>query len=122
VAASVADSATAARQVEATVGTLYWDAALAAALAESAATEESALAELLAYEETRLVEGAVSEAVTLRARLEVERARFATARALAAAEQAHADLARAIGLPASRLPHATLEEPALAPPRSAARR
>lgn len=115
VAASVADSATAAREVDTTVGTLYWDAALAAALAESAATEESALAELLAYEETRLGEGAVSEAVALRARLEVERARFATARALAAAEQAHADLARAVGLPATSLPRATLEVPRLTP-------
>src|SRR5690606_29537090 len=51
----------------------------------------------------------------LRARLEVERARLATARASAAAEQAHAELARTIGVPASSLPRASLQEATLAP-------
>ncbi len=114
VAGAVADSVTAAREVEAMVGRLYWAAALAGALAESAVMEETALAELLAFEETRLVEGAVSEAVALRARLEVERARLVTARARAAAEQSHADLARAIGLPAGNLARAALGAPTLA--------
>lgn len=109
VAAAVADSAVAAREVEASVGKLYWSAALAHALAESAAMEEAALTELLLFEETRLNEGAVAEAVALRARLEVERARLATARARGAAAQAHAELARAIGLPAAELSHAQLE-------------
>lgn len=112
VAAAMADSASAVRELESAVGRLFWNAALAASLAESAAMEEAALSELLAFEETRLREGAVAEAVALRARLEVERARLTTARARATAEQAHADLASAIGLPAAELSYARMDNAA----------
>ena len=112
VAAAMADSASAVRELESAVGRLFWNAALGASLAESAAMEEAALSELLAFEETRLREGAVAEAVALRARLEVERARLTTARARATAEQAHADLASAIGLPAAELSYARMDNAA----------
>src|SRR5690606_26577170 len=81
VAAATADSASAAREVEVTVATRYWGSALADALAESAASEAAAMEEIVAFEETRLGEGVVAEGVVLRARLEVERARLALARA-----------------------------------------
>jgi len=109
VAAAIADSAAVARDVDAMVSTRYLSAALAAAIAESAAAEETALMELLEYEKTRLREGSVSEAVALRTELEVERARLVTARAQAAAEQAHVELARVIGLAPASLSRATIE-------------
>jgi len=115
VSAALADSATTLREVETRVATLYWGAALADALAASAAQEEAALGEVLAYETTRLGEGAVAEAVVLRARLEAERARLATARAKVAAERAHAELARVIGVSPAGLPRPTLVS---APPRA----
>lgn len=105
VAAALADSASTLREVERSVGTLYWRSALADALVEAAAAQDAALEEIAAFEATRLREGAVAEGAALRARLEVERARLALARSRAESQRAHAALAQAIGLPPDQVPH-----------------
>ncbi|HEU4564482.1 MAG TPA: TolC family protein, partial [Gemmatimonadaceae bacterium] len=119
VAASVADSTTVHRLVEAEVARAYWRAALARGLAEVAGAQRRAIGEIADFEARRLREGAVAENVALRTRLEAERGRVAEASALAALERAHAELARAIGVPAESLaapvPLATSCDPAPPP-------
>ena len=101
VAASLADSAVAARELEAMVTTSYVQSALANELASIAADRARALEGMAEYESTRFREGAVAEGVALRTRLESDRARLELATARAGAARARASLARAMGIPPS---------------------
>ena len=101
VAASLADSAVAARELEAMVTTAYVQSALANELASIAADRARALEGMAEYESTRFREGAVAEGVALRTRLESDRARLELATARAGAARARASLARAMGIPPS---------------------
>ncbi len=97
IAASVADSAVVARELEAQVTSAYVQLALANELATIAADRARALEGMAEYESTRFREGAVAEGVALRTRLESDRARLELAAARADAERARASLARAMG-------------------------
>lgn len=98
VAATVADSAVAARELDAAVTTAYVQSALANELASIAVDRARALEGMAEFESTRFREGAVSEGVALRTRVESDRARLELAAARAAAERARASLARALGV------------------------
>jgi outer membrane protein TolC len=104
IGAATADSLTLVRELDASVGAAFWRLSLADALAEAAAAQAAAMEEIASFEETRLREGAVAEAVVLRTRLEADRARIALARARAESARAHARLAETIGVPAATLP------------------
>lgn len=114
IGAATADSLTLVRELDASVGAAFWRLSLADALAEAAAAQAAAMEEIASFEETRLREGAVAEAVVLRTRLEADRARIALARARAESARAHARLAETIGVPAATLPHPAPPAPARA--------
>jgi cobalt-zinc-cadmium efflux system outer membrane protein len=101
VAATVADSAATARELDATVTTAYLQSGLANELASIAADRARALQGMAEFEATRFREGAVAEGVALRTRLESDRAQLELAAARANAERARAALVRAMGVVAS---------------------
>jgi cobalt-zinc-cadmium efflux system outer membrane protein len=101
---TVADSISVMRDVEANAARAFWRASLARALLVLAEEQRSDAERLARFETERAREGAVAEVSAMRARMEVDRARVAEASASAALAQATADLARAIGVPVSRLP------------------
>lgn len=101
IAASVADSAVAARELEVMVTSAYIQSALANALVVIADHRAGALQGMAEFESTRFREGAVAEGVALRTRLESDRAQLELAAARAAAVRARAALARTLGVPAS---------------------
>lgn len=98
VAATLADSAVTARELDAAVTSTYLQSALANELASIAADRARALEGMAEFEATRFGEGAVAEGVALRTRLESDRARLELAAARADAERARASLARAMGV------------------------
>lgn len=97
VAAAIADSAIAARELEAAVTRAYLQSALANELASIAEDRARALHGMAEFEAARVREGAVAEGIALRTRLESERAQLELAAARADAERARASLARAMG-------------------------
>ncbi|HEY9429430.1 MAG TPA: TolC family protein, partial [Gemmatimonadaceae bacterium] len=100
-AATVADSAVAAREMEALVTTAYMQSALANQLASIAADRARALQGMAEFESTRFREGAVAEGIALRTRLESDRAQLELAAARAEAERTRASLARVMGVSSS---------------------
>jgi cobalt-zinc-cadmium efflux system outer membrane protein len=98
VAATLADSAVTARELDAAVTSTYLQSALANELASIAADRARALKGMAEFETTRFGEGAVAEGVALRTRLESDRAQLELAAARADAERARAALARAMGV------------------------
>ncbi|HET7622813.1 MAG TPA: TolC family protein, partial [Gemmatimonadaceae bacterium] len=98
IAATLADSAATARELDATVTSAYLQSALANELADIAADRARALAGMAEFEATRFGEGAVAEGAALRTRLESDRAQLELAAARAYAERARAALARAMGV------------------------
>jgi len=102
-AATVADSAVAARELEALVTTAYVQSALANQLASIAVDRARALQGMAEFESTRFGEGAVAEGIALRTRLESDRAQLELAAARADAERSRASLARAMGVAPSEV-------------------
>jgi cobalt-zinc-cadmium efflux system outer membrane protein len=100
----LADSVTLTRQAGYEAAAAWWRAAQAQELAVAAEAQREALAGIAASDSTRFAEGAVSELVAIRTRLEADRARIAAATAFSTLARARADLARVIGLPVDSLP------------------
>lgn len=98
VVATLADSAVAVRDLDATVTSAYLHSALANELASIADDRARALAGMAEFEATRFEEGAAAEGVALRTRLESDRAQLELAAARAEAERARASLAGAMGV------------------------
>jgi len=97
-AATVADSAVTARELDASVAIAYLHSALANELESIAADRARALRGMAEFEAIRSREGAVAEGVALRAQVESDRAQLELAAARANAERARASLARAMGM------------------------
>jgi cobalt-zinc-cadmium efflux system outer membrane protein len=97
-AATVADSTVAVRELEALVTSTYLRSALANELASITADRARALQGTAEFENIRFREGAVAEGIALRTRLESDRAQLELAAARAEAERARSSLARAMGV------------------------
>ncbi len=99
-----ADSTAAWRQLEHDVARAFLRASLAQELLAVAREERAARAALADFDAKRLQEGAVAEVISMRTRLESDRARMVEATAHGEFDRARSDLARAIGIAVESLP------------------
>ena len=102
--AAIADSLTAAREVQSGAAQAYFRASLARALLAVAASLRTDAERLAEIEGHRAREGAVAGLVAMRAEVEADRAKLVEATALGAWERARVDLALAIGLRPEQVP------------------
>ncbi|MCC6927876.1 MAG: TolC family protein [Gemmatimonadaceae bacterium] len=99
-----ADSAVAARAIDAEVMRAFWRAALGGELLHVATEERVAREQIAQFDERRFREGAVAEVVAVRTKLEADRARMTEATARTEAARARGDLARLLGMAVESLP------------------
>jgi outer membrane protein TolC len=97
-AATVACSVVALRELEVAVTSAYVRSTLANELASIASDRARALQRTAEFENIRFREGAVAEGIALRTRLESDRAQLELAAARAEAERAHSSLLLAMGV------------------------